>query len=157
MENFLLRAGIALIIAIVVQFISLGVFASSILGNLPILGNLLMIFDIGALIYFYNDGIDNNNFIVFLGRLGSLIGTIYTLEKLSKIDFFVMKLEFERSKFYKWCLIIIGVFINFGYMFVITQIYIPIFELLHRSLEETELMFKQLENLLDEQISELPK
>lgn len=157
MEKFIIRAGLAVVIAVVVQFVSVGVFASSILGNLPILGNLLMFVDIGALIYFLNDGIDHNNFIVFCGRLGSLIGTIYTLEKLSKIEFFAMKLEFERSKFYKWCLIIIGVFINFGYMFVITQIYIPIFELLHRSLEETELMFKQLENLLDEQVRELQK
>ncbi|RAI85659.1 MULTISPECIES: hypothetical protein [Paenibacillus] len=134
MPKFLVWILVCIVGSILLQIISVGLLESSILGNLPILGKLLMFFDIGFLIYYMNDGVTVNNLVVFTARAVSLYATIYTIIFMSKIEYFQLKLDFGNSIEVKVTITVIAIIVNFAILFVASSIAIPIAELYEKAI-----------------------
>lgn len=119
---------VSLVLAIIIQFLSMGLLESSIAGNTPFLGNILFIIDIGYLIYYMHGEITVGIVPLMIARVISIAATVYTISLLSKLP----SIDLEESYGYKLILFILGVAVNFGYMWLFSSIYLTFTEALVR-------------------------
>lgn len=143
MPKFLIWIVVSIIGSIVLQLISVGLLESSILGNLPFLGKLLMFFDIGFLIYYMNDGVKINNIVVFATRAVSLYATVRTMIFMSEAQYFQHKIDLGDSTEVRVVLIILAIIVNFIFLYIASSLVIPIAELYEK-------LFIRLDQLTNE-------
>lgn len=128
--------------AIVLQFITLGVLGSSIAGNIPILGDILLIIDIGYYLNYLQGNITISTVSLILTRAVSIAATAYTLDLISKLDFF----ELRDSLVYKVFLFCIAVFVNYFILSLLSSI----FGLLAEAVVGAMIKLDEVSNLLNE-------
>lgn len=115
---------VSLVLAILIQFLSMGFLESSIAGNTPILGNILFFIDIGYLIYYMHGEITVGILPLMIARVISIAATAYTVSLLSKFA----SIYIEESYGYKLFLFGLGVAVNFGYLWLFSSIYLQLAE-----------------------------
>lgn len=142
MSKFLIWILVSIVGSILLQLISVGLLESSVLGNLPILGKLLMFFDIGFLIYYMNDGVTINNMVVTATRAVSLYATIRTMIFMSEAQYFQHKIDLGDSTEVRVVLIILAIIVNFIFLYIASSLVIPMVELY----EKLFIRFDQLNN-----------
>lgn len=111
----------SVVIAILIQTVSMGFLESSVAGNTPVLGNILFVIDIGYLIYYMHGDITVGIVPLLMARFLSIAATLYTVGMLSKIA--IHTIGIEESLSYKLAMFGLGVGINFLYLWCFSNMY----------------------------------
>lgn len=142
MNNKFIMIIIALVVAIILQFINVGFFFSSIFSNTPILEDILTLLDISAIIKISHEGVTINNILIFFSRFFSLCATVFTFVKLHEIGIIPSMDESEG----RIISMIAAVIIHMGYNFILSELYMKIIEIIVQMTEHTK---DQLENIIN--------
>ncbi|MDT0123853.1 hypothetical protein Q9R46_14425 [Paenibacillus sp. RRE4] len=134
---------ISLLSAIAIQLLSLGFFESSVVGNIPILGNMLLAIDIGYLIYYMQGDITITVLQLILPRAISIASTAYTLSELFRLSVF----ELKDSLGYKIFIFCMGVMLNFIFLWLFSSIILTLFETIIKGMNKMDEMLQMLNGL----------
>lgn len=134
---------ISLLSAIVIQLLSFGFFESSVVGNIPILGNMLLAIDIVYLIYYMQGDITITVLQLILPRAISIASTAYTLSELSRLSVF----ELRDSLGYKIFIFCMGTMLNFIFLWLFSSIILTLFETIIKGMNKMDEMLQMLNGL----------
>ncbi|NOU66835.1 hypothetical protein GC096_22565 [Paenibacillus sp. LMG 31461] len=151
-KNYLLYFIGAVGIAVLLQFISIGLLGNSVASNIPLLGELLTVIDFLYLTHYLNHGLDLNNMEQFLLRAVSLAATAYTAIKMFDWGFYRLNELFNDSPDFapivKGLTIVVAIIIHFFIYFALHTIYIDtLYQLFHRVQVELDTVQKLIQNL----------
>ncbi|TDF92947.1 hypothetical protein [Paenibacillus piri] len=151
-KNHLFIALGAVVFAIFLQFVSVGLLGNSVVSNIPILGELLTVIDFLFLFNYLNDGLDLYNIEQVVLRVISLAATAYTLIILNEWGFDKLNELFNDSPDYariiKVITIVVAIIIHYFVYFILHAIYIDIFyQIIHKVQIEFDKVKKQIQYL----------
>ncbi|AJS59996.1 hypothetical protein [Paenibacillus sp. IHBB 10380] len=132
------------IVASLLQFISIGFLGNSIASNTPVLGELLTFIDYLYFTNYLKNGLDMSNMVPFGLRAVSLVATAYTVIILYDIGFYKLNELFNDSKEFapiiKGITIIAAIVIHYFIYYFLHTIFIGILFPLYHKIEEINKM-----------------
>ncbi|REK75185.1 hypothetical protein [Paenibacillus paeoniae] len=135
-KKFIIFGGI-IVVAIILQFINVGLVGNSVVSNIPVLGELLTLIDFLFIFDHLNQGLTISNMQQFLLRVVSLIATLYTAIKINDLGLNRFNEFFGDERIIKYITIVAAIVIHMVIYFIFHKMYIEtIFALLHRITDE---------------------
>lgn len=127
---------IAIIIAFILQFINMSTLENSIVGNIPIIGNILMFFDVTYIFKYAHEGFSPDNGTIFFMRFLSVAVSLITASYLLEFKSIAKVSNNQESIMIGFLFFIIAIAINFGLMWIMQSLYLSIIDVADRVTDE---------------------